>query len=176
MKIVVLSASPREGGNTSIMVDAFKEGAEIAGNTVEVIDVASKNIAPCRACQYCFEHEGQCVQEDDMTAIRKTLKEADMLVLASPIYWFDVSAQLKPAIDRLYAFGGTGFNFSKVAMLLDSGSDGVYEAATAAFKGMCSYLKWENMGIITIPGMVNKGDMANNPKLDDVRKFGASLK
>ena len=116
MNIVVLSGSPRKGGNTAIMVEAFKEGAESAGHAVEVVDVAAMKIAPCRACKYCFSHGGDCAIPDDMAEVRERLKRADMLVFASPIYWFDISAQLKLAIDRMYAFGGCGFSFSKVAL------------------------------------------------------------
>ena len=176
MHIVVLSGSPRKGGNTAIMVQAFKEGAEEAGNTVEVVDVAAKKIAPCRACKYCFTHGGACAINDDMTGVRETLKHADMVVFASPVYWFDISAQMKLAIDRMYAFAGCGFNFSKVALLLNSGSDGVYDAAIAAYKAMNAYLNWESMGIVTIPGMAEKGDMAASPKLAEARALGASLK
>ena len=112
MKIVVLSGSPRKGANT-----------------VEVVRVASKKIAGCLGCQYCFAHEGTCVQKDDMTDVIESLKGADMVVFASPIYWFDITAQEKAAIDRLYAFGATGFPFTKTALLLDSHSEGVYDAA-----------------------------------------------
>ncbi len=175
MNIVVLSGSPRKGGNTAIMVGAFKEGAESAGHTVEVVDVAAKKIAPCCACKYCYSHGGDCAIPDDMTEVREALKRADMVTFASPVYWFDISAQLKLAIDRMYAFGSCGFSFSKVALLLDSGADGVYDAAIAAYKAMSSYLKWEDMGIVTIPGMAEKGDMAASPRLADVRALGASL-
>ena len=176
MNIVVLSGSPRKGGNTAIMVQAFKEGAESAGHTVEVVDVAAKKIAPCRACKYCYSHGGDCAIKDDMAEVREALKRADMVAFASPVYWFDISAQLKLAIDRMYAFGGCGFSFSKVALLLDSGSDGVYDAAIAAYKAMSSYLKWEDMGIVTIPGMTKKGDMAASPRLEEARALGASLR
>ncbi len=175
MNIVVLSGSPRKGGNTAIMVGAFKEGAESAGHSVEVVDVAAKKIAPCRACKYCYSHGGECAIPDGMTEVREALKRADMVVFASPVYWFDISAQLKLAIDRMYAFGVCGFGFSKVALLLDSGSDGVYDAAIAAYRAMSSYLKWEDMGIVTVPGMAEKGDMALSPRLADVRALGASL-
>ena len=176
MNIVVLSGSPRKGGNTAIMVDAFREGAQEAGNTVEVIDVAALNIKPCCACGSCFKNGGNCAINDDMTSVREKLKKTDMVAFASPVYWFDISAQLKLVIDRMYAFGGCGFNFNKVALLLNSGSDGVYGAAITAYKAMCSYLKWEDKGIITIPGMKSKGDMAGNPQLVDVRALGASLR
>ena len=143
---------------------------------MEVIDVAAKKIAPCRACQYCFTHGGNCAIDDEMTGVRESLKRADMVVFASPVYWFDISAQLKLVIDRLYAFAGCGFSFSRVALLLNSGSNGVYTAAISAYKDMNAYLNWEDMGIITIPNVAEKGDMARSPKLAEVRAFGESLK
>lgn len=99
MNIVVLSGSPRKGANTDIMVEAFAETAREGGNTVEVVRVASKKIAGCLGCQYCFAHEGVCVQKDDMADVIESLKGADMVVFASPIYWFDITAQEKAAID-----------------------------------------------------------------------------
>ncbi len=91
------------------MVDTFAEAARKGGHTVEVVRVADKKIAGCLGCQYCFEHEGACVQKDDMAGVIESLKSADMVVFASPIYWFDITAQEKAVIDRLYAFGATGF-------------------------------------------------------------------
>lgn len=129
MNIVVLSGSPRKGANTDTMVEAFAETAREGGHAVEVIRVASKKIAGCLGCQYCFAHKGACVQKDDMAGVIELLKGADMVVFASPIYWFDITAQEKTAIDRLYAFGATGFPFTKTALLLDSHSEGVYDAA-----------------------------------------------
>ena len=115
MNIVVLSGSPRRGANTDTMVEAFAETAREGGNTVEIVRVAGKKIAGCLGCQYCFTHEGTCVQKDDMAGVVEALKGADMVVFASPIYWFDITAQEKVAIDRLYAFGATGFPFTKIA-------------------------------------------------------------
>lgn len=150
MNIVVLSGSPRKGANTDTMVEAFAETAREGGNTVEVVRVASKKIAGCLGCQYCFAHEGVCVQKDDMANVIESLKDADMVVFASPIYWFDITAQEKAVIDRLYAFGATGFPFTKTALLLDSHSEGVYDAAIAMYKSTCAYCKWEDQGIVTI--------------------------
>ena len=73
MNIVVLSGSPRRGANTDIMVEAFAETAREGGHTVEVIRVASKKIAGCLGCQYCFTHEGACVQRDDMIGVVESL-------------------------------------------------------------------------------------------------------
>ena len=104
MNIVVLSGSPRKGANTDTMVDAFAGAAREDGHTVEVVRVAGKKIAGCLGCRYCFEHEGTCVQKDDMVGVIESIKNADMVVFASPIYWFDITAQEKAVIDRLYAF------------------------------------------------------------------------
>ena len=169
MKIVVLSGSPRKGANTDTMVEAFAETAREGGNTVEVVRVASKKIAGC------FAHEGTCVQKDDMADVIESLKGADMVVFASPIYWFDITAQEKAAIDRLYAFGATGFPFTKTALLLDSHSEGVYDAAIAMYKSTCAYCKWEDQGIITISGMTERDSMASSPKLEEVRELARKL-
>lgn len=173
MKIVVLNGSPRKGGNTEIMARAFAEAA--SKNEVIILNVASMNIRGCLGCKYCYGHQGECVQKDDMVEVFDTLKDADMVVFASPIYWFDISAQLKIVIDRLYAGGSTGFHFHKTALFLDAGADNVFEAAIAQYKAMTSYLKWEDMGIITIPHMIEKGSMKDCPELSDVIALGKSL-
>lgn len=175
MHILVVSGSPREGGNTEIMADVFAESARAAGHEVIVKKLSTLKVHPCIACKYCFEHDGICVQKDDMNGILKELDQSDMLVLASPIYWFDVSAQTKCFIDRMYAFGKKGFHIRSIAMLLDSGADNVYAAAEAQLKSISSFLKWEMKGIIKIPGMTEKGSILVSPKLQEVRDFAESL-
>ena len=98
-----------------------------------------------------------------------------MVVFASPVYWFDITAQEKAAIDRLYAFGATGFPFTKTALLLDSHSEGVYDAAIAMYKSTCAYCKWEDLGIVTISGMTERDSMASSPKLEEVRELARKL-
>ena len=104
MRILILNGSPRPKGNTKQMVDAFRSGAESAGHRVDVIDVCRKKIAGCLACEYCHTRgNGACVQKDDMQEVYSLLWEADMLVIASPIYYHGVSGQLKCALDRFYS-------------------------------------------------------------------------
>ena len=110
-----------------------------------------------------------------MTNVIEPLKGADMVVFASPIYWFDITAQEKAAIDRLYAFGATGFPFTKTALLLDSHSEGVYDAAIAMYKSTCAYCKWEDQGIVTVSGMTERDSMASSPKLEEVRARSQAL-
>ena len=124
MRILVLNGSPRPKGNTKQMVDAFQEGAESVGHQVDVIDVCKKKIAGCLACEYCHtKGNGDCVQKDDMQEVYSLLTEADMLVVASPIYYHGISGQLKCVIDRFYsaAYPRKPQNLKKVAMILSSG-------------------------------------------------------
>lgn len=173
MKIVVLNGSPRKAGNTEIMVEAFAKAAK--NHQVEILNIAHMNIRGCLGCKYCYAHQGECVQKDDMAKVLETLKDADMVVFASPIYWFDITAQLKTVIDRLYACGSVGFHFNKTALLLDAGADHVFDAAIAQYKAMTAYLKWEDKGIITVPNMLEKGSMKACPGLKEVVALAESL-
>ena len=175
MKITILNGSPRHNGNTQIMADTFARAAEEKGHKVTVLNIAGMNIRGCLACKYCYSHNGKCVQDDDMKNVLAELSDTDMVVFASPIYWFDITAQLKTVIDRLYACGSTGFHFHKTALLLDAGADHVFDAAIAQYKGMTAYLKWEDMGIIKVPNMADKGDMKACPQLEEIKKLASSL-
>ena len=175
MKITILNGSPRPGGNTEIMAQAFEKGAREAGHEVTLINLAGKKITGCLGCHYCFVHDGTCVQKDDMADILKVIDETDLLVFASPIYWFDITAQLKTVIDRMYARGKIGFHFKKTALLLDSGSDGVYDAALAQYKAMCSYLRWQSVGEVCIPNMTEKGSMKTSPLLEKAYALGKAI-
>ena len=174
MKIVILTGSPRKGGNTDIMAKTFADAAA-EQHTVTTLNAAALHIHGCLGCGYCWSHSGACVQNDDMAQVWEQLKDADMVVFASPIYWFDITAQMKTVIDRLYAGGSTGFHFHKTALLLDAGADHVFDAAIAQYKAMTSYLKWEDMGIITVPNMETKGSMTTAPNLAAVIRLGESL-
>ena len=175
MNITVINGSPRVNGNTEIMANEFAKGAREKGHEVEVINLAGKKVAGCLGCQYCFAHDGVCVQKDDMVEILASIDKADLVVFAAPIYWFDITAQLKAVIDRMYARAKKGFHFNQSVLLLDSASPGVYDAAIAQYKGTVEYLNWEDKGIIAISGMTDKGSMAGSPELQKVYELAKSL-
>ena len=102
-KVLILSGSPRKGGNSDILCDEFARGAQEAGHEVEKIRVAAKKVVPCSACYYCRDHGGECVHRDDMAEILQKMIDADVLVLASPVYFYSIDAQLKAVIDRTVA-------------------------------------------------------------------------
>ena len=104
MQILVLNGSPRPHGNTAAMVEAFRKGAEENSHAVIVVNVCQKKIAGCLACEYCHQagsgHERQCVQKDDMAEIFDKMVQADVLGLATPVYFYSMDGQLKTLIDR----------------------------------------------------------------------------
>lgn len=102
-KVLILSGSPRKGGNSDLLCDEFARGARESGNEVEIIRVAAKKITPCAACYYCRTHSGECARKDDMAEILQKMIDADVIVLASPVYFYSIDAQLKAVIDRTVA-------------------------------------------------------------------------
>jgi len=119
--IVLLSGSPRKGGNTDRLAAAFMEGAESAGKTITLFRVADMKIGGCLGCGHCFEEKGVCVQKDDMPEILDALRKADALVLASPVYYFGATAQIKLAIDRTYALLCEKTPIKRAALLMTCG-------------------------------------------------------
>lgn len=175
MKILVLNGSPRSQGNTSQMVHAFKKGAISAGHEVTIIDVCRKNISGCLACEYCHgKGQGECIQKDDMQEVYQCLKESEMLVIASPIYYHGISGQLKCTIDRFYAaaYPKKPNNLKKVAMMLSSGDANMYDGAMFSYQGdFLDYLGLENMGVFTYHELEKDSQMI----LEKLYTFGASL-
>ena len=148
MNILVLNGSPRPQDETKKMVDAFADAA--AAHKVDIIDVCRKNIHGCLACEYCHtKGNGRCIQQDDMQEVNDLLAEAEMLVIASPIYYHNLSGQLKCAVDRIYALDKPA-KLRKIAMFLSSGSENMYDGARFSYDGdFLDYLRLEGMGIFT---------------------------
>ena len=102
-KVLILSGSPRKGGNSDILCDEFLRGAQDAGHKAEKIRVAEKKVAPCSGCYYCSTHGGACVHKDDMADILQKMIDADVIVLASPVYFYSIQCPVKAVIDRTVA-------------------------------------------------------------------------
>lgn len=102
-KVLILSGSPRKDGNSDILCNEFMKGAQEADNQVEKIRISTKKVTPCSACYYCKNHHGECIHHDDMKKILEKMIAADVLVLASPVYFYSIDAQMKTVIDRTLA-------------------------------------------------------------------------
>lgn len=171
MQILVLNGSPTSNGNTMALVSAFKEGAESKGHEVTVLNVAHKKVNGCMGCNYCHgAGNGKCVQQDDMQEIYPLLMEAQMIVFASPIYYFTMSAQLQAVIHRFYAINHPP-KAKYSALLLSSYSPNVYNGSINQYKDMIGYMGMTDKGIVTADNSTNK----TPAKLAEAKKLGASL-
>ena len=149
MKVLILQGSPRANGNTAWMAEEYKKAAEAAGHEVTLVNVSKKKIAGCLACEYCHQKgNGACIQKDDMQELYPLMNEAEALVLAAPIYYFTLCAQIQAPIQRMYCVNAPA-KVKKMALLMSSYSPGVYDGATAEFRDICNYWKVENMGAVT---------------------------
>ena len=152
MKILILNGSPRPDGNTAAMIRTFQNAVK-PEHEVNVIRVCRKNIRGCLACEYCHNQgNGECIQKDDMQEIYALLKDTEMLILASPIYYHGISGQLKCVIDRFYSalYPKAPETLKKAGMLLSSGDPDMYVGAKFSYDGdFLGYLGLEDGGIVT---------------------------
>jgi len=170
--VLVLKGSPREKGNSSILADQAASGASAAGARVESFVLQNMNIQPCNACDACQgTGDGECIIQDDMQTLYPRLREADAIVVASPVYWFTINAQTKLCIDRWYALEspqGNALAGKQIGIVLTYGDTDPFTSgainAIRAFQDMFRYVK------APIAGMVygtasNPGDVQNQPSL-----------
>lgn len=174
--IVILSGSPRKRGNTETLLAAFRAGAEAAGKTVTVFPVAHMKIATCSGCEYCLENPRKCALADDMAEILNALYNADVIVWASPVYYFSVTAQLKAAIDRMYPLQSE--KVKRAALLLTCADEDVDTAAgaLAIYERTLRYYKWDDAGVLIATGVEHLGDIDTKQEiLEQARKLGQEI-
>ncbi len=176
-KIVVLSGSPRKGGNTDKLAAAFIEGARYDAKEVTLFRVADMAIGGCMGCGYCRDNSGICVQKDDMQTILEALRTAEAIVFASPVYYFAVTAQLKLAIDRTYALLREKTPLSKAALLMTCGnqSSSVAEGAITMYHKIRAHQKLENAGIIVAAGLHGIDAIEGRDELGLAGKLGREI-
>lgn len=174
--IVVLSGSPRRGATTDKLTEAFIRGAVSVGNTVELFRTSDMKIGGCLGCGHCFKEPGVCVQKDDMQKIYVALKKADVIVLASPVYYFSVTAQLKPAIDRFYSLLKIGMPAKRAALLLTCGGQADSADSTISmFRQISNFLKWEEAGIIVAPRLHKPEEIDGREELLTATELGKNI-
>ncbi len=121
MKVLGIAASPRRGGNTDLLLEQALAGARSAGAETETIEVGRLNISPCRHCDGCLK-EGKCVIDDDMQSVYPKLREADRIIIASPMFFMGLTAQAKALIDRCQALWAIKYEL-KQKLALNSGGE-----------------------------------------------------
>lgn len=167
-KIMIIQGSPRKNGNTATLSKAVAAEAEKNGAQVEFVILSNLNIKFCTACDHCQKDNSDgCIIKDDMTALYPKLEEADSIVFATPVYWFNMTAQIKTFIDRLYAVGVEEKNIFKnkdMAALLCYADDDPFNSgavnALRSFQDIFNYLGAVNAGMVYgsagDPGEINK--------------------
>ena len=178
--IVILNGSPRQKGNTSALVKAFTEGAESAGHTVTEFFLGGMDIHGCKGCFGGHSSkECPCVQHDDMDKIYPAVKDSDVVVLASPLYYWTMSGQLRPALDRLFALEEGDGNLlresGRGSVLLMAAEGHGFEDAALYFDHLMEHLRWKNLGKVLCGGVMNVGDTQGSKELDDARELGRSI-
>ena len=175
--IVILVGSMRKDGNTDLLAQAFAEGAR-KNNSVEILSVADYKVNPCIGCNSCFAREGnRCFQNDDMDGIYEKLKVADMVVVASPVYFYGISAELKAVIDRLHTPMRNEFSIKKLALLLVGAAElpEMFDAIILQYQLILDFFHLEDAGMVLVRGVKDKGDMKGNAALKEAYDLGMSV-
>lgn len=176
-KVLILEGSPRRNGNSAILSEEFARGAAEAGCSVEKVRIAGKKIAGCLGCDACYRNGGACVQKDDMAEIREKMLAADIIVLASPIYFYSMTAQLKAVIDRTYAFyqqlEGKTFHF----LITCGATDASYtETMLAALRGFtCCVPNAKEGGYVLGIGAMEAGEIRSSAAMEEAYRLGQSV-
>lgn len=177
MKILVLNGSPRKNGNTARLIEAFGQGAK-KQNELEVLNVCDMNIMPCTGCNYCLNNEKHtCIQADDMNVVYEKLKTAEVLIAASPVYFYSVSAQLKALIDRCHTPLRKEFGIKKIG-LISVGAAGLpelFDSILVQYDLIKDYFKIEDIGKVLVKGAREKGEVSEED-LNKAYKLGESIK
>ena len=175
-KVLIISSSPRKGGNTDLLCDEFRRGAEAAGHQVEKVYLKEKTIHYCTGCGTCYSGNG-CPQKDDMPEILDKMIAADVIVLASPIYFYTMCGQLKTVIDRCCSRYNdiTSKDFYYIFAAADSMPDAT-ERAIGEFRGFLYCLdNSHERGIISALGVMDKGDVEGKNYMGEAFEMGRGV-
>ena len=177
MNILILSGSPRKGGNTDLLVEAFVKGVS-QKHHVEVVSVRDYKVNPCVGCNVCFKSkDNTCVQKDDMTIIYEKMAHADMLVIASPVYFYGLSAQLKAVIDRCHNPIRDTFKIKKTAILLVGAATlpELFDSILTQYQLCLNFFKLEDAGRVLVRSIKDKGDIKNTNALNEAFELGQQI-
>ena len=180
-KILILNGSPRAKGNTKALIEAFEKGA--AGHHVERFDLQAMNIhGGLGCCGGGKDPASPCVQKDDMEKIYPAYREADVVVLASPMYYWNITGQLKCAFDRLFAVAELDPNYANpkkdcVLLMAAEGEDeDNFAPVRALYEGLTSHMGWRDLGAVYAGGNFEAGAIHGHPEqLRQAESLGKSI-
>ena len=177
-RILVIVGSMRKHGNTEVLASEFERGARDGNNNVTVISVRDYNIIPCTGCNACRRRENKdCAINDDMQKMFPILKEADIIVIASPVYFYGISARLKAIIDRLHQPARSAMKVKKLGLLLVAADTipSVFDAIKMQYNLILDYFHLDSIGEVLAYGVEAVGDIEGKPILDEAYQLGKRL-
>ena len=176
-KVIVISTSLRRGSNSDMLAEKFVEGAKTAGNDVEKISLVGKNIQFCKGCLGC-QKLGHCIINDDVNDIMAKVLQADVVCWATPIYYYEMSGQMKTLIDRMNAMYSQDYQFRDV-YLLTTAAENETETPKRAETGLTGWIdcypKSRLAGTLFYGGVNEAREIAENPKLQEAFNLGKNL-
>lgn len=177
MRLTIFMSSPRKGGNSDKIAEAFIAGAKAGGNHTTTVVIRECAINGCLGCEYCYDHNGECIQQDDMQDIYRILENTDVIIFATPIYYQGFPSQLKAVVDRLYVSENRDFPISGSVLLATYATEGhsMAEQTLSYYRCLANYHEWKNLGEITIGGLDEKDDILGSPALKSAYELGRCI-
>lgn len=176
-KILIISSSPRKGGNSETLAAAFAKGAQETGNQVETVYLREKQYGFCKGCLAC-QRLGRCVIKDDAVEIAAKMHDADVLVFVTPVYYYSVSGQLKTILDRANPLFGTDYAFTK-AYLLATAAEEEWETVEGTVKAVQGWVdcfdRCALSGTVFAGGVTDVGEIAEHPALKQAYQTGKEI-
>lgn len=176
-KVLIICTSPRKGGNSDTLAAEFARGVKETGNNVEIISLIGKDIKFCRGCLTCGKTQ-RCVIHDDADIIREQMLHADVIVWATPVYYYCVSGQMKTMIDRANPLYSSDYQFRDVYLLASAAEDEDYtvEGTIKAVQGWVDcFEKVTLKGVVFAGGVNEKGDIAGHKALGEAYEMGKQV-
>ncbi len=178
-KVLIISTSPRRNSNSDRLATEFAHGAEQAGNEVEIVRLRERKIAFCRGCMACQKGDThQCVIGDDAVRIGQKMHDAEVIVWATPIYYYSVSGQMKTMIDRANPLYDTDYRFRETYLLASAAEDEetTVEGAVKTLQGWVDcFPRLCLKGVIFAGGVNDTGEIEGHPALEEARRAGQSI-
>jgi len=176
-RVLIVSTSPRVNSNSEALAIAFAKGAREAGHETELISLRGKTVSFCRGCFVCQEKQ-RCVIRDDADVICQKALEADVLVFATPIYYYEMSGQLKTLLDRLNPLFPSDYAFRDVYMLTSAAEDGetVSQRAISGLEGWIECFERARLaGTVFMGGVTAAGENPEHPALEQAYQMGKTV-
>ena len=177
MKITVITGSAHKKGTSALLVDKFIEGAMEVGHKVFRFDAAFEKVNPCFACEYCFSNNGKCVNDDSMYKLNEELMNSDVVVFATPLYYYTFSAQIKAVLDRFHANNAKLAGNKKAILMATSYGDAdiTMDGIDKTFDLTLGFLNWENAGTLYALGCPEREVMETTEFPQKAYEMGKNL-